>query len=109
MTRLHNDPVDFKEEMIAGFVNAYGRYVKRIPNASGVMALDAPQAGEVSILIGGGSGHYPAFCGYVGPGLVDGCSDGRGLRQPVRGTDLSLHQSCRYRRRRPLCVWQLQR
>jgi dihydroxyacetone kinase len=26
----------------------------------------------VSVIIGGGSGHYPAFCGTVGPGLADG-------------------------------------
>lgn len=70
MTKLWNDPVNFKEELITGFTAAYGRYVKRIPDASGVMSVDAPQPGKVSVLIGGGSGHYPAFCGYVGPGLA---------------------------------------
>lgn len=71
MTRLYNDPASFKEEMIEGFVAAYSRYVKRVPEASGVMAVDAPIPGKVAVLIGGGSGHYPAFCGYVGPGLAD--------------------------------------
>ncbi len=70
MTVLYNDPIDFKEEIITGFTAAYSRYVKRIPDASGVMSVDAPQPGKVSVLIGGGSGHYPAFCGYVGPGLA---------------------------------------
>ncbi|MFO7632089.1 MAG: dihydroxyacetone kinase subunit DhaK [Caldilinea sp.] len=70
MTRLYNDPADFREELIEGFIAAYGRLVKRVPNASGVMAVDAPQAGKVALVIGGGSGHYPAFCGYVGPGLA---------------------------------------
>jgi len=70
MTVLWNDPVNFKEETITGFTTAYSRYVKRIPDASGVMSIDAPQAGKVAVLIGGGSGHYPAFCGYVGPGLA---------------------------------------
>lgn len=70
MTKLWNDPVNFKEEIITGFTAAYSRYVKRIPDASGVMSIDAPQPGKVSVLIGGGSGHYPAFCGYVGPGLA---------------------------------------
>ena len=78
MTRLYNDPVDFKEEMLQGFVRAYGRYVKRVPDASGVMAVDAPQSGKVSVLVGGGSGHYPAFCGYVGPGLADVAAMGEG-------------------------------
>ena len=70
MTILYNDPINFKEEVITGFTTAYSRYVKRIPDASGVMSVDAPQPGKVSVLIGGGSGHYPAFCGYVGPGFA---------------------------------------
>lgn len=70
MTRLYNDPANFREELIEGFVAAYGRYVQRVPNASGVMALDAPRGDRVSVIVGGGSGHYPAFCGYVGPGLA---------------------------------------
>ncbi|MBX2999247.1 MAG: dihydroxyacetone kinase subunit DhaK [Caldilineaceae bacterium] len=70
MTRIWNEPTNFKEEMIDGFVAAYGRYVKRVPGASGVMAVNAPRPGKVSVLIGGGSGHYPAFCGYVGDGFA---------------------------------------
>ncbi|MFZ1770120.1 MAG: dihydroxyacetone kinase subunit DhaK [Caldilinea sp.] len=70
MTKLYNDPADFRAELIEGFVAAYSRLVKRVPNASGVMAVDAPQPGKVALVIGGGSGHYPAFCGYVGPGLA---------------------------------------
>ena len=69
MTRLYNDPADFREELIEGFVAAYGRLVQRVPNASGVM-VRAPQPDKVAVIIGGGSGHYPAFCGYVGPGLA---------------------------------------
>ena len=47
------------------------RYVRRVPDAAGVIARDAPHAGRVAVLIGGGSGHYPAFCGYVGRGMAD--------------------------------------
>jgi len=72
MTRVFNAPTAFKEEMIEGFVAAYSRYVQRVPGASGVMAIDAPRAGKVALLIGGGSGHYPAFCGLVGRGLAAG-------------------------------------
>jgi len=70
VTKLYNDPANFREELIEGFVAAYGRYVRRVPDASGVMAIDAPRPGQVALVIGGGSGHYPAFCGYVGPGLA---------------------------------------
>ena len=36
------------------------------------MRRGGPRAGKVSVIIGGGSGHYPAFCGTVGAGLADG-------------------------------------
>jgi dihydroxyacetone kinase len=71
MTRIYNDPTEFKDQMIDGFVAAYSRYVKKVPNASGVMAVNIPITNKVGVLIGGGSGHYPAFCGYVGEGLAD--------------------------------------
>jgi dihydroxyacetone kinase len=82
MTRLWNDPADFREELIEGFVAAYGRYVQRVPDASGVMALDTPRSDKVSLVIGGGSGHYPAFCGYVGPGLADAAVMGNVFAAP---------------------------
>lgn len=72
MTHVFNDPVCFKDEMLEGFLLAYGRYVERVPGASGVMRVGGPSEGKVSVIIGGGSGHYPAFCGVVGVGLADG-------------------------------------
>jgi dihydroxyacetone kinase len=72
VTHVFNDPVSFKDEMLEGFLSAYGRYVERVPGASGVMRAGAPREGKVSVIIGGGSGHYPAFCGVVGVGLADG-------------------------------------
>lgn len=70
MTRMFNDPRAFKEEMIDGFVAAYGRYVRQAPGASGVISVDTPAPGRVAVVIGGGSGHYPAFYGLVGRGLA---------------------------------------
>lgn len=72
MTRVFNDPARFKDDMVDGFVSAYDRYVERVPQASGVMLRGGPRAGKVSVIIGGGSGHYPAFCGVVGRGLASG-------------------------------------
>jgi dihydroxyacetone kinase len=72
VTHVFNDPVSFKDEMLEGFLSAYGRYVERAPGASGVMRAGGPREGKVSVIIGGGSGHYPAFCGVVGVGLADG-------------------------------------
>ncbi len=74
--QILNDAVGFKEELIEGFAAAYSRLLLRVPNASGVMARGAPQPGKVGLLIGGGSGHYPAFAGYVGAGLADAAAMG---------------------------------
>lgn len=82
MTKLYNIPTDFREELIEGFVAAYGRLVCRVPNASGVMTVHAPVQGRVAIVTGGGSGHYPAFCGYVGPGLADAAVMGNVFAAP---------------------------
>ena len=70
MKRMLNEAATFREEMIDGFVAAYGRYARRVPDASGVMAVGAPVPGRVAVIIGGGSGHYPAFYGVVGEGLA---------------------------------------
>lgn len=73
MTHLYNDPAEFKDEVIAGFTVAYGRYVDRVEGASGFVRRGGPSAGKVSLVVGGGSGHYPSYAGIVGAGLADGC------------------------------------
>ena len=70
MTRLYDDPAVFAEDMLAGFVDAYARYV--VPVDGGVVRCTETPSGKVAVVIGGGAGHYPAFCGLVGPGLADG-------------------------------------
>lgn len=72
MAHIYNDPTAFYHEMLDGFLRAYERYVQRVPGASGVMRRGGPVQGRVSVVIGGGSGHYPAFAGLVGPGLAHG-------------------------------------
>jgi dihydroxyacetone kinase len=76
MKRLLNEASAFREEMIAGYASAYGRYLRRVPGASGVMANGAPAPGHVSVVVGGGSGHYPAFYGLVGQGLASAAAIG---------------------------------
>ncbi|MBW9094333.1 dihydroxyacetone kinase family protein [Microbacterium jejuense] len=80
MTRLWNDPADFADEMIDGFVAANERYVRRVPG--GVVRSTASPAGQVAVVVGGGSGHYPAFGGLVGPGLAHGAAMGNLFASP---------------------------
>ncbi len=80
MTRLWNEPVDFADEMIDGFVAANERYVRRVPG--GVVRSTVSPAGQVAVVVGGGSGHYPAFGGLVGPGLAHGAAMGNLFASP---------------------------
>lgn len=80
MTRLWNEPSAFADEMIDGFVAANGRYVRRVPG--GVVRSTLAPEGQVAVVIGGGSGHYPAFGGLVGPGLAHGAAMGNLFASP---------------------------
>jgi dihydroxyacetone kinase len=41
-----------------------------------------PAPGKVAVVVGGGTGHYPAFAGWVGPGLADGAVVGDVFASP---------------------------
>src|SRR5690606_5855161 len=72
MTKVYNNPADFKNEVLDGFALAYPGYVERVPGASGFIRRGGPRAGKVSLVIGGGSGHYPSYSGVTGVGFADG-------------------------------------
>lgn len=80
MTRLYDDPASFAEDMTAGFVAANPRYVRAVPG--GVVRSRRARPGKVAVVTGGGSGHYPAFCGVVGPGFADGAVIGNIFTSP---------------------------
>ncbi|MCA1179478.1 MULTISPECIES: dihydroxyacetone kinase family protein [unclassified Pantoea] len=80
MTRIHNVPDDFVDEMIEGFVAANADRVMQV--RGGVVRSTKVTEGEVALVIGGGSGHYPTFCGFVGPGLAHGAAMGNLFASP---------------------------
>ena len=80
MTRLWNDPADFADEMTDGFAAAHSRSVRRVPG--GVVRSTTVPEGQVAVVIGGGSGHYPAFGGLVGPGLAHRAAMGNLFASP---------------------------
>jgi D-erythrulose 4-kinase len=72
MTHIYNDPAEFPSDVIKGFAAAYPQYVQRVEGASGFVRAGGPLEGKVSLVIGGGSGHYPSYNGVVGTGFADG-------------------------------------
>lgn len=77
---LYNDPATFREDMLAGYVAAYPDYVVQVPG--GVARATKMASGKVAVINGGGSGHYPAFCGIVGDGFMDGTVVGNVFTSP---------------------------
>ena len=72
MTHIYDDPAEFKSDVIKGFAAAYPQYVQRVVGASGFVRAGGPLEGKVSLVIGGGSGHFPSYNGVVGTGFADG-------------------------------------
>ncbi|SDJ10342.1 homodimeric dihydroxyacetone kinase [Aliiruegeria lutimaris] len=81
--KLMNAPEDIIPEMIEGMLAAHPDMLK-LEGESGraVVAVDGPRDGKVGIVIGGGSGHEPAFAGYVGRGLADAAAVGNVFASP---------------------------
>jgi dihydroxyacetone kinase len=79
VTRIYDDPAHFTEDALAGFAALHSRYVIQVPGGV-VRATGRP--GKVAVIVGGGSGHYPAFCGIVGPGFADGAVVGNIFTSP---------------------------
>ncbi|MEU5832801.1 dihydroxyacetone kinase subunit DhaK [Streptomyces diacarni] len=48
-----------------------------------VVRRDAPVAGKVALVSGGGSGHEPLHGGFVGPGMLDAACPGEVFTSPV--------------------------
>ncbi|UKA54112.1 dihydroxyacetone kinase family protein [Arthrobacter sp. FW305-BF8] len=80
MTRLFNEPAAFADEMIEGFVASHGRWVRRVNGGVARSTKSTPDT--VALVIGGGSGHYPAFAGLVGQGLAHGAAMGNLFASP---------------------------
>jgi dihydroxyacetone kinase len=80
MTRLYDDPHNFTEDMLEGFLDLHRDLVTGAPG--GVVRASETRSGKVAVVVGGGSGHYPAFCGVVGQGFADGAVVGNIFTSP---------------------------
>ena len=81
MKKLINDPFDTVQELFEGFVSANDHLIKQVGHRS-IARIESPIAGKVGIVVGGGSGHLPAFAGYVGKGMADGAAFGNIFASP---------------------------
>lgn len=79
--KLINDPFEVVDEALEGFVAAHaGLLTLAAPRV--VARRVRPAAAKVGFVVGGGSGHEPAFAGYVGEGLADAACCGNVFASP---------------------------
>jgi dihydroxyacetone kinase-like protein len=74
MKKFINDPADVVDEMLEGFLQAHHRTVRALDDAR--VLVRSSTADKVALVTGGGSGHKPAFIGYIGEGLLDAVAVG---------------------------------
>ena len=94
--KLINDPFDAVDEAIEGFVAAHaGTLALAEPR---VVVRRSPAAGKVGLVVGGGSGHEPAFLGYVGPGIADAAACGNIFASPPAAVALGAMRAANHGR-----------
>ncbi len=85
--KLINDPFDAVDEALEGFVAAHAGILAFAEPR--VVVRRTPAANKVGLVVGGGSGHEPAFVGYVGAGIADAAACGNIFASPSADVVLS--------------------
>lgn len=83
MKKLINKPEAVVAEMLDGMVAAHPEYLRKLDDYNCLVRVDAPVAGKVGIISGGGSGHEPAHAGFIGKGMLDGACAGNVFSSPT--------------------------
>ena len=82
MQKIINDPSRVVDEMLEAYVIAHSELVVPTENERVIKYKHAPIRGKVGIVTGGGSGHKPAFIGYIGRNMVDAVACGEIFSSP---------------------------
>jgi dihydroxyacetone kinase-like protein len=83
MRKFLNEPSDAVRESLVGLAAAHGDLLRVDADAQIVVRADAPRAGKVALVSGGGSGHEPLHGGFVGRGMLDAACPGEVFTSPV--------------------------
>lgn len=83
LDRIFNDPDQVVEDGVRGVLLAYPDLIAATPNPRVLKRARLPTRRKVGIVTGGGSGHEPAFLGYVGPGMLDAVAVGEIFSSPT--------------------------
>ena len=92
MQRIMNDPDNIVDEMLEGFLKVHADIVETTENPRVVKAKNIPE-GKVGVVTGGGSGHKPAFIGYVGENMCDAAAVGEICSSPTAAAFLDAFKA----------------
>lgn len=82
MNMIVNNPDYVVEDMLKGFAAANSDIIAPTSNPRVFKYVGAPVEGKVGLVTGGGSGHKPAFIGYVGKNMCDAVACGEIFASP---------------------------
>ncbi|MDT0442712.1 dihydroxyacetone kinase subunit DhaK [Streptomyces johnsoniae] len=82
MTMLINVAERVVADALRGMADAHPELVVDVEHRV-IVRRDAPVAGKVGLVSGGGSGHEPLHGGFVGPGMLDAACPGEVFTSPV--------------------------
>lgn len=82
MKKIINKPENYVKEMLEGLYVAHSDLITYTADDVHCLITANKVKNKVGIATGGGSGHLPLFLGYVGKGMLDGCSVGDVFQSP---------------------------
>jgi dihydroxyacetone kinase-like protein len=93
MKKLINAVDAVLRESLDGFAAAHADLVKVAHAPTYVTRADAPVAGKVALISGGGSGHEPLHAGFVGRGMLHAACPGEVFTSPTPDQMLAAAQA----------------
>ena len=95
MNKILNVPEDFVSETLEGILLASNQKLLSMDKDNRVIVSNYPcKPNKVGIVTAGGSGHLPTFLGYVGKGMLDGCTVGNVFASPSASKMADTIRAC---------------
>jgi len=83
LKKIINDPANVVTESLRGLALAHADILRVQADPAVVIRADAPVAGKVAVISGGGSGHEPLHGGFVGQGMLHAAVPGPVFTSPT--------------------------
>ncbi|GAB3685148.1 dihydroxyacetone kinase subunit DhaK [Saccharopolyspora tripterygii] len=83
MKKIINEPADVVAEALQGVAAAHPELLRVQTDPAVILRADAPVAGKVAVISGGGSGHEPLHGGFVGSGMLAAAVPGPVFTSPT--------------------------